>query len=137
MTAIHEIFWTTSAYGMIRGLHFQEPPSSIGKLVWVSHGEILDVVVDLRIGESFGTVESYQLDSNSGQTLWVPHGFAHGFQALSEQAIVNYAVDGGFDPVADAGVRWDSIELNWPIPPTEISVRDQALPPLAEFESPF
>lgn len=118
-------------------MHFQLPPSTIGKLVWVSHGEILDVVVDLRKDGFFGKVESYRLSSDAGEALWVPAGFAHGFQSLSGEAIVNYAVDGDFDPDADAGIRWDSIDFKWPFPPTEVSSRDRSLPALQDFQSPF
>jgi dTDP-4-dehydrorhamnose 3,5-epimerase len=135
--AIREIFWSTSARGVIRGMHFQLPPASIGKIVWVSRGSAVDVVVDLRIHAGHGNVSSFDLDAVSGKAVWVPSGFAHGFQALEDDTIVNYAVDGDFDPVADAGVRWDSVGFDWPIAPGPISARDQSLPTLSEFDSPF
>ena len=135
--AIREIYWSTSDTGVIRGMHFQLPPTAIGKVVWVSRGAITDVVVDLRRGETYGAVSSYSMDSTSGASLWVPAGFAHGFQALGPDTIVNYAVDGDFSPEHDRGIRWDSVGFDWPLPPGPISARDQAQPTLAEFESPF
>ena len=135
--AIREIFWSTSARGVIRGMHFQLPPESIGKLVWVSRGSIVDVAVDVRDHDGYGETTSWELDAKSGKTVWIPSGFAHGFQALEDDTIVNYAVDGDFDPVSDAGVRWDSVGFDWPLEPAAISARDQALPTLAEFVSPF
>jgi dTDP-4-dehydrorhamnose 3,5-epimerase len=135
--AIREIFWSTSARGVIRGMHFQLPPKSIGKIVWVSRGSAVDVVVDVRNHDGYGDTTAFELDATSGKAVWVPSGFAHGFQALEDETIVNYAVDGDFDPVSDAGVRWDSLGVDWPLEPGSISARDQALPTLDEFVSPF
>ena len=69
--------------------------------------------------------------------MWVPDGFAHGFQALTDNAIVNYAVDADYAPNNDVGVLWSSIEFAWPLPAGEISERDRGFVDLAEFESPF
>jgi dTDP-4-dehydrorhamnose 3,5-epimerase len=134
---VEEIFWSTSSRGVIRGMHFQLEPDEIGKIVWVSHGSIYDVLVDLRDGDSYGAVSIYPLDASSGQSLFVPAGFAHGYQALEDMSIVSYAVDGLFSPAADAGIRWDSVGVDWPLPVTEISERDKVHPPLAEFTARF
>lgn len=135
--SIREIFWTSSSAGVVRGMHFQVPPTPIGKLVWVSQGSILDVAVDLRDHDGFGSVETFPLDGRTGASVWIPAGFAHGFQALEDNTIVNYAVDGDFDPATDAGVRWDSIGFEWPLPVGAMSDRDRALPALADFSTPF
>ncbi|HEY8913992.1 dTDP-4-dehydrorhamnose 3,5-epimerase [Lacisediminihabitans sp.] len=134
---VEEIFWSTSSLGVIRGMHFQLEPDEIAKIVWVSHGSIYDVLIDLRDGDSYGAVSTYPLDALSGQSLYVPAGFAHGYQALEDMSIVSYAVDGVFSPQSDAGVRWDSLGIDWPLPVTEISERDKVHPALADFTARF
>ena len=134
---ITELFWTTSSIGVVRGMHFQIPPVAVNKLVWVSQGSIIDVVVDVRAHAAFGTVAAFALDVGIPNALWIPAGFAHGFQALEDDTIVNYAVDAPYLPEFDTGIRWDSIEFDWPLPIGTISERDGQLPTLAEFDSPF
>jgi dTDP-4-dehydrorhamnose 3,5-epimerase len=134
---IREIFWTTSSIGTIRGMHFQLPGAEIAKLVWVSHGRVLDVLIDLRTDGDYGRVHSFALDSATGHALWVPRGFAHGFQSLEDDTIVNYAVDGDFSPQHDAGVRWDSFPFDWPLAVGAVSARDRQLVPFTGFDSPF
>ena len=135
--AIVELYWTRSDRGAIRGLHFQTPPHAVNKLVWVSSGSVVDVVVDLRRGDSYGAVATFELSAVAGSAVWVPDGFAHGFQALTDNAIVNYAVDAGYAPSNDAGVLWSSIDFAWPLPAGAISERDRGFVGLAEFDSPF
>jgi dTDP-4-dehydrorhamnose 3,5-epimerase-like enzyme len=77
------------------------------------------------------------LDGSSGGALFVPSGFAHGFQSLVDTTIVNYAVTGVFSPENDAGIRWDSFGYAWPMEPTNISARDQELPEFEHFVRPF
>jgi dTDP-4-dehydrorhamnose 3,5-epimerase len=134
---VQEIFWSTSARGVIRGMHFQLPPHPLNKLVWVSKGSIVDVVVDVRRGPGFGTVTEYRLDAATGASVWVPAGFAHGFQALEDETIVNYAVDAPYLPELDAGVRWDTVDYEWPLPAAAMSARDQGFVGLHDFASPF
>jgi dTDP-4-dehydrorhamnose 3,5-epimerase len=134
---VREIFSSVSARAVIRGMHFQFEPDQIAKIVWVTQGAIFDVVVDLRDGDDFGAVSSYHLDARSGQALYVPSGFAHGFQALDDLSVVNYAQDRVYSPTRDAGIRWDSIGVKWPLAPTEISARDRAHPRLDEFAYRF
>jgi dTDP-4-dehydrorhamnose 3,5-epimerase len=135
--AVREIFWSTSAKGVIRGMHFQVEPDAITKIVWVSTGSVFDVLVDLREGNTFGDVSTFTLSASNGNSLVVPRGFAHGFQSLEESSVVSYAVDGPFSPTADRGVRWDSIGVSWPLPPSQISTRDREHPFLADFAPRF
>lgn len=132
-----ELYWTRSAKGTIRGLHFQLPPHEIAKLIWVSRGAVFDVLVDIRAGESYGKLHGFTLDATSGQALYVPAGFAHGYQALEEASIVNYAVNGVFAPEHDKGVRWNSAGIDWPLEATKVSEKDRGQPLLADFETPF
>ena len=134
---IRELFWTRSSRGSIRGMHFQTPPHDLHKLVWVSQGSIVDVVVDVRKHAGFGATSVFELSADQGSAVWVPSGYAHGFQALEDDTVVNYAVDAVYAPSNDTGVRWDSFGFAWPLAPGAISERDASFASLDEFESPF
>jgi dTDP-4-dehydrorhamnose 3,5-epimerase len=135
---IREIYLSRSARGVVRGLHFQLPPHDIAKLVWCPRGTLFDAVVDLRAGSpAFGAHCVVELSDERHNALFVPKGCAHGFAACSEDAIVAYAVDGEFDADCDAGIRWDSAGIAWPVTDPVLSDRDAGLPRLEDFESPF
>ncbi len=135
--AIRELFWSSSKKGVIRGMHFQLPPAQAAKLIWVSHGTIVDVAVDLRRGATYGTVHEFALSAEEGSAVLIPVGFAHGFQALSEGAIVNYAQEHEYSPASDAGINWRTIDFDWPLDVSETSPRDESLPALDAFDSPW
>jgi len=129
-----------SSKGVLRGLHFQAPPAAQGKLVGVVEGAIYDVAVDLRRGErTFGRWVARRLDAGSGASLWIPPGFAHGYQVLTESALVAYAATSEFRPELDRGFRWDDpqVGITWPLPDPVLSDRDSGLRALAEIGSPF
>jgi dTDP-4-dehydrorhamnose 3,5-epimerase len=134
---LREFYWTRSTVGAIRGMHCQTPPFACNKLVWVSSGAIIDVAVDLRRGAGFGTVTSVRLDAATGSAVWIPVGFAHGFQSLEEGSIVNYAVDAPYSNEHDTGVLWSSVDFDWPLPVGLVSDRDQHLVPLGAYHSPW
>ena len=122
--------------GVIRGLHFQRSPNQQGKLVSVISGEILDVAVDLRpdsktYSKWFGTI----LSEANGIMLWIPPGFAHGFQALRESHVY-YKATAEFSLKDDAGVRWNdpTIAVEWPNGKPVVSEKDANLPLLRELE---
>lgn len=134
---VAEAFCSTSRRGVVRGLHFQLPPADHAKTVTVLSGRVLDVVVDLRTDSpTYGRHARFDLDE-AGAGVHIPVGCAHGFQALTDEATMVYLVSTEHSPEHDTGVRWDSAGIEWPLPPTVISDRDRALPPLAEFDSPF
>ena len=127
--------------GVIRGLHFQSPPFEQTKLVRCVSGKILDVAVDLRINsKTYGKSFSIELSSENNKQLFVPKGFAHGFQVLSETAIVNYKVDNFYNPKSDSGIIWNdkdlSIDWNFDLKPI-LSVNDLKLMSFRELKSPF
>ncbi len=135
---IAELFWSRSARGVVRGMHFQIPPHAHTKLVTIISGTALDVVVDLRVGSpAFGQPHAFTLDASSPVAIVIPVGCAHGFQATSADATILYATSTEHVPEADRGIRWDTIGLPWPIADPMISARDAGFPALAEFESPF
>ncbi|MDA9241843.1 dTDP-4-dehydrorhamnose 3,5-epimerase [Flavobacteriaceae bacterium] len=130
-----------SKKGVIRGLHFQAPPFDQTKLVRCVSGNILDVAVDLRTNsKTYGKSFSIELSSENNKQLFVPKGFAHGFQVLSEIAIVNYKVDEYYNPDSDYGIIWNdkvlSIDWNPDIKPI-ISIKDLKLISFKELKSPF
>ena len=127
--------------GVIRGLHFQAPPFEQTKLVRCVSGNILDVAVDLRTNsKTYGKSFSIELSSENNKQLFVPKGFAHGFQVLSEIAIVNYKVDDYYNPDSDSGLIWNdkdlSIDWNLDLKPI-LSVKDLKLISFKELKSPF
>ena len=130
-----------SVKGVIRGLHFQTPPFEQTKLVRCVSGEILDVAVDLRTSsKTYGKFFSIKLSSENNKQLLVPKGFAHGFQVLSETAIVNYKVDEYYNPDSDSGIIWNdkdlSIDWNLDLKPN-LSDKDLKLISFKELKSPF
>ena len=130
-----------SSMGVIRGLHFQKPPFEQTKLVRCVSGKILDVVVDLRKNsKTYGKSFSIELSSENNKQLFVPVGFAHGFQVLSEEATVNYKVDNFYNPKSDSGIIWNdkdlSIDWNSDIKPI-LSKKDLKLDLFKNLKSPF
>lgn len=127
-----------SARGVLRGLHGQRPPQAQAKLVRCVHGEIFDVVVDLRPGSvTFGRWGSAVLSATNHHQLWVPVGFAHGFLTLSEHAEVLYRTTAYWDPACEASVRWNDPQLavSWPLAGAapRLSEKDAQAPLLADL----
>jgi dTDP-4-dehydrorhamnose 3,5-epimerase len=124
-----------SARGTLRGLHFQVSPGQ-SKLVRVARGSIYDVVVDLRPDSpTFGQYEAFTLDDLDHGQLFVPPGFAHGFQVLSPTADVVYRVGSYYDPTAERGLAWNDPDLAipWPNLRPRLSARDRTNPGLSEL----
>ena len=131
-----------SSKGVLRGLHFQLPPFNQAKLVRVTKGKVLDVVVDLRKSSpTYLQYETIILSSKNKKQLFVPRGFAHGYVVLSKTAVFAYKVDNKYAPESDSGIIWNDKDLgiDWTIGEENliISEKDKNLQPLAEFNSPF
>ena len=127
--------------GVIRGLHFQTPPFEQTKIVRCVSGNILDVAVDLRTNsKTYGKSFSIELSSENNKQLFVPKGFAHGFQVLSETAIVNYKVDNFYNPKSDSGIIWNEkdLSINWNLDLKPIlSFKDLTLISFKDLKSHF
>jgi dTDP-4-dehydrorhamnose 3,5-epimerase len=117
--------------GTVRGMHFSLPPHEETKIVRCTAGAIFDVVVDLRPGSPTQLKWlGVPLSAENRHALYIPRGFAQGFQAREDATEVLYLIDTDYVPSASAGVRWNdpSIEVRWPEPITVISQRDLAFP---------
>lgn len=117
--------------GTVRGLHFAREPHAETKLVRCTAGAIHDVAVDLRPGSpTYLRALGLTLSAENRHALYIPAGFAHGFQALSDGAEVLYMIDRPFVAAAADGLRWDdpALDLRWPEPVTVISERDRTYP---------
>lgn len=126
-----------SCYGVLRGLHFQKGENAQSKLVRVVKGTVLDVAVDIRRGSpTFGKYVSVELTAENHRQFFVPRGFAHGFVALSEEAIFQYKCDNFYAPQAEGALAWDDpdIGIEWGIPVDKIilSEKDKNHPSLTE-----
>lgn len=118
--------------GTVRGLHGQR---GLGKLVHVTAGSALDVIVDVRpTSSSFGRHVALVLSAGEGRVVWVPPGFAHGYCTTAPDTVVAYRFTGGYVPGEEIGVRWDDpvLGIAWPVSGEEaiLSDRDRNLPPL-------
>lgn len=121
--------------GTLRGIHFQTSPGQ-AKLVRCSRGAIFDVAVDLRRGSpTYGEWEGHVLDDEAHRQLWVPIGFGHGFQVLSDVADVSYKLTSLYDPATESQIAWDDPEvgIEWPLADPLLSERDKGAPRLAEI----
>src|SRR5262249_30031233 len=119
--------------GIIRGLHYQAEPHAEAKLVRVTAGAIHDVIVDLRpASPTRFRWFALELTAASRRALFVPEGFAHGFQTLTDDSEVFYHMSVPFRPEAGRGVRWDdpALAVRWPLPDPILSARDRGYPPL-------
>lgn len=137
-TGFVEEYYSRSHRDVVRGLHFQLPPQDHVKLVYCVHGAVMDVVLDLRVGSpTYGEYATFELSADRANSLYIPRGMAHGFCALSDDAIMVYKVSSVYSAAHDAGVLWDSLDILWPTSAPIVSARDQSFPALADFVSPF
>ncbi len=129
-----------SSRGTLRGLHFQAPPYAQGKLVSVLQGRVLDVGVDIRRNSpTYGKVFHREIDSEAKEMIYLPPGFAHGFQVLSEDCLFFYKCTGLYYKASEGGLMWDdpALEIPWADIAPILSEKDKHYPSLEDLESPF
>lgn len=117
--------------GAVRGMHFQREPHSEVKLVRCLSGSIWDVIIDVRSGSpTYRSWRGFELSEANGAQLYIPKGFAHGFQTLTDNASVNYLTSEFHAPNAAAGIRYDdpTFGINWPLPVSIIADKDLRWP---------
>jgi dTDP-4-dehydrorhamnose 3,5-epimerase len=129
-----------SGKGVLRGLHFQAPPSAQGKLVRVITGSVLDVAVDIRRNSpTYGKHVAVTLSEKNKTMFYIPPGFAHGFVTLEDKTIFSYKCTGYYDKNAEGTVLWNdaSLGIDWGIAEPLLSDKDRQGTPFAAFTSPF
>lgn len=121
----------TRGRGSLRGLHYQTPPATEWKLVRCLRGRVYDVAVDLRTNSrTFLQWHAVELTGGDNRALFVPEGFAHGFQVLDVEAELLYLHGAPWSPTHEGGLRHDDprLGISWPLPPSGLSDRDRAHP---------
>lgn len=131
-----------SHYGVLRGLHFQQPPCTQAKLVRVVKGSVLDVAVDIRKNSpTYGQYVSIELTGENHLQFFVPKGFAHGFSVLSDEVIFQYKCDEFYAPQSEGALAWDDPDLaiDWRLPADKVllSEKDRHHPNFRDFVTPF
>ena len=135
---LKESYFSVSKKDVIRGMHFQMPPHEHSKIVFCPAGSVLDVVLDLRKeSATFGKYQAQELSADNHLAIFIPEGFAHGFKALTENAMTFYLVSSMHNKESDAGIRWDSFNFDWDCANPIISARDRNFSSLRDFNSPF
>jgi dTDP-4-dehydrorhamnose 3,5-epimerase len=133
-----ELYYSVNKENVIRGMHFQIPPSDYVKMVYVVRGRILDVCIDLRRGEStYGDCFAIELSGDDSQYLYIPKGIAHGFLSKEDGTIVHYAQSSCYSRGNDKGILYDSFGFDWGVKNPIVSERDKSFPTLLDYSSPF
>lgn len=126
--------------GVLRGLHFQNPPFTQAKLVRATKGAVFDVIVDIRKNSAtYGQWEGYELTEKNFLMLYVPKGFLHGFCTLEDNTEFQYKCDNFYTPDSEGGVIWNdpTLKINWPVKDPILSEKDKLHPQFKDFNSPF
>lgn len=135
---LKESYYSFSKAGVIRGMHFQIPPHQHSKVVFCPTGAILDVIVDLRADSAtYGQCYATVLSADNHKAYFIPEGFAHGFKALTDDAMTYYLVSSEYSKDHDTGILYNSLDFDWELDDPIISARDLSFPLLADFNSPF
>jgi dTDP-4-dehydrorhamnose 3,5-epimerase len=133
-----ETYYSTSQKGVLRGLHHQEPPVAHAKCITCLEGALFDVVVDIRKNSpTYKQHFSITLNKEEITMLYIPEGLSHGFMALTDDCLFLNKTTKGYCPECDAGIKWDTCGIKWPMENPIVSAKDQALPSLADYNSPF
>ncbi len=132
-----EEFFTVSKKNVIRGMHFQTPPHGVDKVVYCTSGAVLDIIIDLRRGASYGKFSVHYLNAENRHVLYVPKGFAHGFLSLEDQTTLEYKCSAMYAPENDTGIRWNSFGYAWPVNAPIISDRDKGFASLKDYQTVF
>ncbi|MFA5160816.1 MAG: dTDP-4-dehydrorhamnose 3,5-epimerase [Elusimicrobiales bacterium] len=137
-TSFVEEYYSVSKKGVVRGLHFQEPPADCAKLVYCIKGAVLDAALDIRKkSPSFGRHILAMLSEHNKKILYLPPGIAHGFYALEDDTVMVYKVTAGYAAAQDKGLLWNSCGIKWPSGAVIISERDASFPRMSDYASPF
>ncbi|NVK63170.1 MAG: dTDP-4-dehydrorhamnose 3,5-epimerase [Flavobacteriales bacterium] len=131
---------SVSKKGVLRGLHFQNPPHAQGKLVRVAKGSVIDVAVDIRRDSpTYGKHVAVELSAENNKQFWIPAGFAHGFVALEDDTIFCYKCTDYYAPECEGSLLWndETLKIDWGIETPLVSPKDEVAPTFTNFETSF
>jgi len=135
---LKEEYFTFSESNVFRGLHFQEPPTALDKIVFCVKGKVTDYLVDLRKGSpTFGQWQSFELNDTEPCAVYAPIGIAHGFHVKEAPAILQYKVSEVYDPLTDKGISYKSFSFAKDLKDVVISDRDETFTSFQNYNSPF
>jgi len=132
--------YSRSVKGVLRGLHYQKDPKAQGKLVTCIKGRIFDVAIDIRRGSpNYGRWTGVELSEENRHLLYLPPGFAHGFQVMSDCADVMYKCTQEYSPADDRGIIWNDPDINiaWPLQSPLLSEKDKKHPLFRDADNNF
>lgn len=133
-----EDYYSINKKNVIRGMHFQIPPSDHVKLVYVTSGKIIDVCLDIRKNsQTYGKFFSVELSGDVAKCIYIPKGFAHGFISLEDNTCVHYLQTSCYNKECDCGIAYDSFGYDWNCQTPVVSGRDLAHQKFKDFKSPF
>jgi len=133
-----EQYYTVTRPNAVRGFHFQTPPHDNSKLIYCINGEVMDVILDLRLGSpTYGKYHSIKLSEKKANAIYISRGVAHGFATYKKTSTLVYNVTSLYSRKHDKGVLWNSIGVKWPSLKPIISTRDQSFQKFKDFKSPF
>lgn len=131
---------SVSKKGVLRGLHFQNPPHAQGKLVRVAKGSVIDVAVDIRKDSpTYGEHVAVELTAGNNKQFWIPPGFAHGFVALEDDTIFCYKCTDYYAPECEGSLLWndEDLKIDWGIDSPLVSDKDEVATKFANFTTSF
>tara|TARA_Y100000389_G_scaffold33875_1_gene28832 strand:+ start:2611 stop:3147 length:537 start_codon:yes stop_codon:yes gene_type:complete len=138
ISPIKEVLCSTSKKNVIRGLHFQNPPYAVDKLVTCVKGQILDVFLDLRKeSDNFGKYDSLELTGEDKKSVLIPKGFAHGYSTLSDEAIIVYLQSDNYNAEFDDSIDPLSLNISWKVSSPILSEKDKNSINFEDFNSKF
>ena len=131
---------SSSKKGVLRGLHFQNPPYEQGKLVRVIKGAVIDVAVDIRKGSvTYGKHFSIKLSEKNKKIFWIPPGFAHGFLSIVDDTVFSYKCTNIYNKQSEGSLLWNDtdLDIDWGITKPLVSAKDMCANHFKDFESKF
>ena len=132
-----EIYYSISHKNVIRGMHFQTPPYEHAKVIYVTSGRIIDVILDIRKdSKTYGKSTSIDVEAHKN-SIYIPVGCAHGFKSMEDNTIVVYNQTSCYSKEHDSGILWNSFNFNWNLDSPILSERDIQFPSFEELISPF
>jgi dTDP-4-dehydrorhamnose 3,5-epimerase len=133
-----ESYYTVTKPNVVRGFHFQTPPYDHAKLIYCTNGEVMDVILDVRLGSStYGKYFSIKLSEKKANMIYIGRGLAHGFATYKKTSTLVYNLTSVYNARHDKGILWSSVGVKWPHSRPIISKRDQSFTKFKDFVSPF